>query len=73
MSSYHHLAIEERENIYIMRHDDLSINIIAKSIQRSPATISRESKQNQTVYSPSKAQEILTSQSTLLRSIEYLC
>lgn len=56
MSSYHHLTIEERENIYIMRHDGLSINIIADKIHRSPATISRELKRNNSIYSPSKAQ-----------------
>lgn len=56
MSSYHHLTIEERENIYIMRHDGLSVNSIANRIQRSSATVSRELKRNSPVYSPSKAQ-----------------
>lgn len=54
--SLYHLTIEERENIYIMKHDDLSINIIADKIRRSSSTILRELKRNNPIYSPSKAQ-----------------
>lgn len=57
MSFYHHLTIEERETVYLMKHDHFSINTIAKTLHRAPSTILRELRRNGvSSYSPSKAQ-----------------
>lgn len=58
MSSYKHLTIEERENILILQTKGQSIRNIAKSLDRSPSTISRELAKNTKLskYSPNHAQ-----------------
>ncbi|WP_349630350.1 IS30 family transposase [Lentilactobacillus sp. Marseille-Q4993] len=58
MSHYKHLTIEERETIFLMNHRGYSLHLIANTIDRSPATISRELRRNTTNkrYSPSRAQ-----------------
>lgn len=59
MSLYKHLTIDEREQIFLLFHQGLSIRAIAKTVKRSPSTISRELARNQGQlnYSPSAAQE----------------
>ena len=59
MSLYKHLTIDEREQIFLLFHQGLSIRSIAKTVKRSPSTISRELARNQGQlnYSPSAAQE----------------
>lgn len=61
--NYNHLNINERTVISLLASSDVSIREIAKQLGRSPSTISRELKRNQTNerdsrYIPSKAQEI---------------
>lgn len=59
MSLYKHLTIDEREQIFLLFHQGLSIRAIAKTVKRSPSTISRELARNQGQlnYSPSAAQK----------------
>lgn len=59
MSLYQHLTINEREQIFLLFHQGYSIRLIAKTLKRSPSTISRELARNQEQlsYSPSIAQE----------------
>ena len=60
MSHYKHLNIEEREKLYLMLNQGISIRRIAASLNRSPSTVSREIQPNQIhskPYSPSIAQE----------------
>ena len=59
MSHYTHLTIEERESILRMRAEKKGIREIARELQRSASTISREICRNQErsgEYSPSKAE-----------------
>lgn len=61
--NYNHLNINERTVISLLASSDVSIREIAKQLGRSPSTISRELKRNQTNerdswYIPLKAQEI---------------
>lgn len=59
MSHYKHLNIEEREKLYLMLNQGISIRKIAVSLNRSPSTVSREIRRNQIFfkpYSPSIAQ-----------------
>jgi IS30 family transposase len=46
MSHYHHLSIEEREKILVLRTEGKSLRKIAGELCRSPATISRELRRN---------------------------
>ena len=46
MQKYTHLTEQERYHIYLMNKQIFSIRFIAKTIKRSPATISRELKRN---------------------------
>ena len=58
MSHYTHLSIEERESLLLGIGEGKSIRKIAKELQRSPSTLSRELKRNcktRKDYSPSKA------------------
>lgn len=58
MSHYHHLSIEERESLLLYIGEGKSIREIARDLQRSPSTISREMRRNSKkaeAYSPSKA------------------
>lgn len=48
--SYKHLTINERAVIYSLFKDGKSIRFIAKSLERSPSTISRELKRNNAGY-----------------------
>ena len=60
MSHYKHLNIEEREKLYLMLNQGISIRRIAASLNRSPSTVSREIQRNQIYfkpYSPSIAQK----------------
>ena len=59
MSHYQHLSIEERESIWENRIKGKNIREIAKHLGRSPSTVSRELKRNQSPqgYRPSAAQE----------------
>ena len=62
MSLYTHLTIDEREQIFLLFHQGQSIRVIAKLLERSPSTISRElarNHENQN-YSPSVAQSKYT-------------
>lgn len=59
MSHYTHLSIEERETLYLMRGQGKSFREIARKLNRSPSTISREWKRGQSEgggYLPSRAQ-----------------
>lgn len=59
MSHYKHLTIEERESLYLKRGQGKSIRTIAREMERSPSTISRELQRNKNshrAYSPSAAQ-----------------
>lgn len=59
MSHYHHLSIEEREVLYLMRGQGCSIRHITMALSRSASTISREFERNKPKkhsYSPSRAQ-----------------
>lgn len=54
--SYTHLTILEREKIYLLSSQNISLHKIAATIGRNVSTISRELKRNHKEYSPSKAQ-----------------
>lgn len=59
MSHYHHLTIEEREKLYLMKGQGKKVREIAQELGRAPSTISREwrrNRPNRSAYSPSKAQ-----------------
>lgn len=59
MSHYKHLSIEERENLYLLKHQGMSIRKIAAVMMRAPSTISRELKRgtrSKSAYRPSEAQ-----------------
>lgn len=59
MSHYKHLSIEERENLYLLKNQGLSIRKIAEKMCRAPSTISRELKRGvrqKAAYRPSEAQ-----------------
>lgn len=59
MSHYKHLTIDERESLYLMKNQGISIRKIAAALNRSPSTISREIERNKVFhrpYSPSVAQ-----------------
>ena len=57
MSCYKHLTIKEREKIYEMLILGAKIREIARELERSASTISRELKRNPGRYSPSEAQQ----------------
>ncbi|MGX7333517.1 helix-turn-helix domain-containing protein, partial [Enterococcus alcedinis] len=42
MSLYTHLTTDEREQIFLLSHQGNSIRLIARTLERSPSTISRE-------------------------------
>lgn len=46
MSRYHHISIEEREKLLILLHEEKSLRAIAKELERSVSTVSREIKRN---------------------------
>ena len=46
MSHYIHLTIEERETLYLLFNQGVSIRKIAAELNRSPSTIRRELKRN---------------------------
>ena len=52
MSHYKHLNIEEREKLYLMLNQGISIRRIAASLNRSPSTVSREIQRNQIYFKP---------------------
>ena len=56
MSCYHHLTIEERESLLILKIQGHSVREMARRLGRSPSTISRELRRNPPDYSPSHAQ-----------------
>lgn len=59
MSHYKHLTIDEREKLYLLHNQGVSIRKIAEALNRSPSTISRELERNTLFwqpYSPSVAQ-----------------
>ena len=66
MSLYTHLTINEREQIFLLSAQGHSIRAIAKKVERSPSTISRELARNQDErnYSPSTAQDNYTKRKT---------
>jgi IS30 family transposase len=60
MSHYHHISINEREKILVLRAKEKSLHAISKEIGRSVSTISRELKRNATAnkeYSAVEAQK----------------
>ena len=54
--SYHHLTLDERECILVLRSHQLSIRNIALRLQRSPSTISRELRRLPGEYKACEAQ-----------------
>ena len=58
---YQHLTIEERESLQLLRWEQKSIRSIAKALNRSPSSISRELKRNYPLklkaYAPRLAHE----------------
>ena len=59
VSHYKHLAIEERESLYLWINQGKSIRRIARELKRSASTLSRELSRNKIShrpYSPSRAQ-----------------
>lgn len=56
--SYNHLTIEERSCIYQFLNLGMSLRNIAKALQRSPSTISREIKRNSSNIKTSKGRHI---------------
>jgi IS30 family transposase len=46
MNHYTHLTIEERENAMVLKEKGLSIRAIARTLNRTSSTISREFKRN---------------------------
>lgn len=73
MSLYKHLTIDEREQIFLLFHQGYSIRFIAKTLKRSPSTISRDLARNKDLptYSPSVAQENYTKKK--LSVVENVC
>jgi len=61
MKQYKHLTIEERETIQLMLWKKQSVRTIAKALNRSPSSISREVDRNKPserrAYTPRLAQE----------------
>lgn len=60
MSHYHHLSINEREKVLILYTEKKSLHAIAKTINRSVSTVSRELKRNNSsnqTYSAIEAQK----------------
>ncbi len=58
--SYHHLRLEEREKLFGLRKQGLSLRSIAKKLNRSVGTVSRELKRNAKygkAYLPCRAQK----------------
>lgn len=66
MSLYTHLSLEEREKLYAMREQGLSLRAIAKRLHRSQSSLTRELKRNihygneyfGNTYLPCKAQHL---------------
>lgn len=59
MSEYKHLRLEERERMYALKESGKSLREIAKTLERSAATISREFRRNHRAgekYLPCRAQ-----------------
>ena len=59
MRKYHQLTVQEREKIAMLRQSESSLTKIAVALNRSPATISREIRRNQSPpgeYWPDTAQ-----------------
>lgn len=59
---YSQLAEPERYTVSVLRRQGLSVRAIAKTLERSPSTVSRELTRNSChttdgAYRPSKAQE----------------
>ena len=52
MSHYKHLTIEEREKLYLLFNQGISIRKIAAALNRSPSTISRELERNTLFWQP---------------------
>ncbi len=75
---YHHLELEEREKLYGLRGQGVSLRAIAKKLGRSPASLCRELKRNQLLtkglekssgkYIPCRAQEKANKRAVLQRS-----
>ena len=69
--NYNHLNINERTVISLLASSDVSIREIAKQLGRSPSTISRELKRNQTNerasrYIPSKARKYIKTENIIV-------
>ncbi len=75
---YHHLELEEREKLYWLQGQGISLRAIAKILGRSPASLSRELKRNQLltkglekgsgIYLPCRAEEKAQKRAVLQRS-----
>src|SRR6185312_7753706 len=75
---YHHLGLEEREKLYCLKEQGISLRLIAKKLDRSPASLSRELRRNQLlrkglekfsgIYIPCRAQKKAEKQAMLQRS-----
>ncbi len=80
--NYVHLNINERNCIYQFKISGMSVRQIAKALNRSPITISRELKRNSyktginysiTRYSPNKAQSLADLRyANLHRNLKYV-
>lgn len=55
--SYHHFTIDEREKIYLLHNQGLSMRNIAQKLGRSPSSISRELHRIEGEYLPHRAQK----------------
>lgn len=75
---YHHLELEEREKLYCLQGQGVSLRGIAKILNRSPASLSRELKRNQLltkglekssgIYIPCRAQAKAMKRASIQRS-----
>ena len=57
MSCYHHLCMEERENLMLFFEQGKSTRQIANDLKRAPSTISRELRRNAEPYLAGAAQK----------------
>ncbi len=75
---YTHLTLQEREELYALKHAGLSLGDIAKKLKRSKGTLSRELKRNRTytrglektstLYFPYRAQQKADKRAAIQRS-----
>ena len=67
--AYTELSIEERSTIQVSLWQEMSLRQIANMLQRSPSTISREVRRNQTQRGTYVSEPLTTSRQMSLRSV----